>query len=539
MKGRTLVGMLVVGAVAIVCVPFAPTNLGGHTTYVTTHGTSMVPRFHAGDLAIVQPASAYRVGDIAAYHSATLHGATVLHRIVAIEAGRFTFKGDNNNFFDPDRPTADQLVGRLRVRIPHGGAIRSLLARPIVLFPLLALAIGGAGSGLLKTKKRRRNARWSRTRARAPALAPDAEPEPVPRVHLRPRRRRLGVVIPLAATLAVSGCLIAAVAIWHMPRTETTTRHEPYGQHLTVGYSSVTRAGAAYPDGLVRTGDPIFTQLVKRVDINLGYDFRAAANAHRVEGTYDVIAVIASGNGWHRSLSLARARPFSGDRLHATATLDLGTIRSLETRFTEETGLDASQAVVSIAPHVRVTGNIAGAPISADIASKLDFQLSPVEMILKSAAVGTDATQATKDGSVTITTVRAHALSLWKVDVSAELARLLSLIAAALVIGTAAAITSLDRRRITRGEVTAIIGRYGRLLIATRSLPPTDERTMIRVDSMRALARLANLHEELIIHASASGRHRFALFTDTAVYVYEATPAPARQRNGRPTLASA
>jgi signal peptidase I len=139
---RISVQLVLAGVVVAIAVWFWPANLGGRSTYVSTHGTSMIPRFHAGDLAIVQPPSAYHVGDIAAYHSATLH-TVVLHRIVAIDNGRFSFKGDNNNFTDPDHPTVDQLVGRLVVHLPHGGQIRGFLARPVVLFPLFVCIVGG------------------------------------------------------------------------------------------------------------------------------------------------------------------------------------------------------------------------------------------------------------------------------------------------------------------------------------------------------------------------------------------------------------
>ncbi len=172
MKAKTLVSLLVIAIVAMTCLPFLPTNLGGSATYVATHGTSMIPRFHAGDIAVVKPTSKYRVGDIAAYHSDTLHGAVVLHRIIAIEGGHFTFKGDNNNFIDVDHPTADRLVGKLKMRIPHGGQIRTFFITPFVLIPLITVALVGLVSGLfLKKRRQRKPARsrvvWSR-RAAAP-----------------------------------------------------------------------------------------------------------------------------------------------------------------------------------------------------------------------------------------------------------------------------------------------------------------------------------------------------------------------------------
>ena len=89
----TVAGLTVIAALAT-----------GEVKLVTTHGISMEPRFHTGDLAVVVPSTQYRVGDIVGYHSPLLH-IVVLHRIVAEHAGLFTFKGDNNSFLDP-RPIA-------------------------------------------------------------------------------------------------------------------------------------------------------------------------------------------------------------------------------------------------------------------------------------------------------------------------------------------------------------------------------------------------------------------------------------------------
>src|SRR3954453_21754335 len=100
----------------------APTQIGGQTSYVTTSGISMQPRFHTGDLAVVRPAARYRVGQIVAYRSAALH-TVVLHRIIAIKGDRYVFKGDNNNFVDPTNPSRAQLVGKLAVRVAHGGRV--------------------------------------------------------------------------------------------------------------------------------------------------------------------------------------------------------------------------------------------------------------------------------------------------------------------------------------------------------------------------------------------------------------------------------
>ena len=102
----------------------APTQIGGETSYVTTSGISMAPRFHSGDLGVVRPAADYRVGDVIAYRSDKLH-VVVLHRIIAIKGGRFVTKGDNNDFVDPDHPTRADVVGKLAFRVPTAASSSS------------------------------------------------------------------------------------------------------------------------------------------------------------------------------------------------------------------------------------------------------------------------------------------------------------------------------------------------------------------------------------------------------------------------------
>src|SRR5215217_1726350 len=111
---------------------FWPSGLGGATTYLTTHGISMEPRFHTGDLAVLSPADAYAVGDVVAYRSETLN-TVVMHRIVSVDADGFVTQGDNNDWLDEDRPTQDDILGRLFFRVPHGGQVLAAAHSPGVL----------------------------------------------------------------------------------------------------------------------------------------------------------------------------------------------------------------------------------------------------------------------------------------------------------------------------------------------------------------------------------------------------------------------
>ncbi len=95
----------------------APRQLGGRVSYMAVAGSSMEPRLHRGDLAIVRSSSGYEPGEIVAYRSPEL-GRAVLHRIVERKGDRYVLKGDNNDFIDPAEPEQGDMVGRLWLRVP-------------------------------------------------------------------------------------------------------------------------------------------------------------------------------------------------------------------------------------------------------------------------------------------------------------------------------------------------------------------------------------------------------------------------------------
>src|SRR3954447_20295003 len=135
-----------------------PTQLGGRTSYAVTFGISMVPHFHKGDLVVLRRQSTYRVGDVVAYRSHDLH-RNVLHRIIAIHGGRYTFKGDNNGFIDPERPTDVDLVGSEWFKLRGAGNWVASLHSPrnaaVVAFVLvLFLLLGGGGTVAVRRQRR-------------------------------------------------------------------------------------------------------------------------------------------------------------------------------------------------------------------------------------------------------------------------------------------------------------------------------------------------------------------------------------------------
>ena len=200
--------------------------------------------------------------------------------------------------------------------------------------------------------------------------------------------------------------------------------------------------------------------------------------------------------------------------------------------FTSETGVDASAANVSVVAKIHVAGSADGSTPASDLKPEIDFMLTPVELMPKSAASGSGAATVTKTGSVTQAVERTGRFGIGPVHVPGDAARWLSLVllvAAIAALGTAIA---RDRRRPASDEGARTVARYRHLLVTADSIPALHRNPVVRVDNMRDLSRLAKHHDELVVHADTSDLHSFALFTEPVVYVLdigaptEAAPSP-------------
>jgi|GEM_PF-5835194 signal peptidase I, archaeal type len=121
---RLLLDVLVVALIVVLMYAFWPARLGGTTSYVIVKGTSMEPKFHTGDLAIVRAQDHYRGGDIVAYRipkGNPAAGSMVIHRIIGFAHGGYLMQGDNRTTPDAWHPTAHDVVGRYRMLVPLPG----------------------------------------------------------------------------------------------------------------------------------------------------------------------------------------------------------------------------------------------------------------------------------------------------------------------------------------------------------------------------------------------------------------------------------
>lgn len=188
-RALDIAGFVALAALALV---LWPQRWGGSMTYDLTHGTSMQPSFHTGDLAVLRTSDSYDVGDVAAYRSPSLH-TTVMHRIKTKTPAGYTFQGDNNDFVDPDTVTDEQMLGRLLFRVPGVGRYLDWLLKPINL-------VLAAGALFLLLSDRTERSKQAAAPPAGHALVPAGPPPPseAPPLVVRVKALRLPHELPTA-----------------------------------------------------------------------------------------------------------------------------------------------------------------------------------------------------------------------------------------------------------------------------------------------------------------------------------------------------
>src|SRR5918999_2097887 len=149
-RALRLTGWVVVAAiVASWALLLRPQFLGGPAAYVVVSGVSMEPTLANGDLVVVHRQSRYRVGDTVVYRvpeGETGAGSLIVHRIIGGSAtSGWIVQGDNKDVPDLWRPTSDDVVGSLWVRVPGAGSLLGQAMSPLALASLstmLALLLG-------------------------------------------------------------------------------------------------------------------------------------------------------------------------------------------------------------------------------------------------------------------------------------------------------------------------------------------------------------------------------------------------------------
>jgi signal peptidase I len=489
---RILLAVVALAAVAWLL----PASAGGSASYVTTHGISMEPGFHTGDLAIVRRADEYRIGDVVAYHSEKMQ-TVIMHRIIAVEGDHYSFQGDNNNFIDVDHPTSPDFLGRLAVRIPDGGTWLQRLGSPpglaVVAFALLAT---GGGTATLAIRRRHRRKR----RKEAPMSRHITDrPAPLLAVGSLPPSLRTSTAITLV--FGILGVTLGALA-WTGPLESPSTTEVKSGTRMDFSYSADVGKSPAYDGTTATSPDPVFRKLTDTVDVHFAYQGEP--------GSVTVAAELSTPGGWHSTLQFADASTFEGNQYEGTVRLDLKSLDAKAQAASAATGLAATPVTITLTPRVTTTSG-------ADFQPELKLNLTPLQLTL---------TGGGKDLTVTDTSTVQHSVVVRRTlgingwNITAATARIISAVLLLAALATAIIVVVFARKTAPRDEGTAIRRRYAALLIRVHPTPAPQGRPIIDVTTFATLAKLAERYGLLVLHWTRSNVETFIVQDENITYRY-------------------
>lgn len=467
-----------------------PSALGGPATYVSTYGISMQPSFKAGDLAILKPAATYTVGDVAGYEADTLNKTLVMHRIVETEGDRFVFQGDNNSWLDPDKPTEDQIVGKLWFQIPGGGIWLTRLTSPPVIAAmafLILLTLSGAEAYARRGRRRRRSMAGSNPGGDFGAwwsIPPKLQP-----------------VMTTALVLAGLGVVLAALAFTR-PVTTTTTKDSEATQEVEFSYSATVPPTPAYETTQVVSPDPVFRKVTNTVTV--AYDYTGPEPG----GTARFDARLSTSGGWVWTLPLTSETAFDADTHRATATLNLNEIEARAKAGSEAAGLSSGGDVtITLAPTITTDSGEwqPTAPLSLTTTSLTVSDAEALKVtnpVTSQQTVTTPATMKLLVLTVPVSTARAAAVGL--------------MLLGGLGI---AAVLLLAARSGPPPERDVIARRYKQQLVPVADLP-TSATTMIDVPDIDSLAKIAKRYALMILHVRTGASDIYFVQDESTTYRY-------------------
>jgi signal peptidase I len=475
---------------------FWPLTLGGGTTYVGTHGISMEPRFHTGDLAILRAQSHYAVNDVVAYQSESLN-TVVMHRIVDMDGDRFVIQGDNNTWLDEDHPSKDQVLGKLFLRVPQGGKVLGTLQSPVGI-AVLGLAVAAVGA--FARRPRGRHGRRSRRRPARPARTFS------PSVRGYARQVALGSGA-LALVAGIGGGVLLA-----MPSSHVASRALQVTQQGQFSYAGTAEAGTTYPDGHVDTGDTVWTKLAKDLTVSF-VNTVSGPELGSLQGAMRLDVAIASADGWSAYLNSSPVVALANGTATAVAPVDTRRATALLAKHYEEIGTSGAGATLTVTPVVVTTGTAGGKKFEAGSPAPLAFTLDATSLRLagKAGAALTPSTQT----DMAVDEVVPRTFTVLSLTIPIGLARWVAALAFLLALVVLAGAAWIGRT--ARGDAAdEFVVKHADRILPVAAFDPGP--TVIDVSDADALHRVAERFDTLVLHHAGEDADVFAVRDVDATY---------------------
>jgi signal peptidase I len=491
---------------------FWPLAMGGSTTYLATHGNSMEPGFHAGDLAILRTADRYAVGDVVAYRSPSLN-TVVMHRVVAADLTGFVTQGDNNDWLDQDKPAKDEILGRLFLRVPRGGIALDAFQSPGTLVFLVCGLLLVAGNARRPPVRRHLRAAGRRVARRTAAMP------------IRSYARQAALGAGAVGLVALTGLAVLLV----LPSTQTDTRTLAVTQQGRFSYTGAAERGATYPSGVVQTGDTIWTRLARQVTVSFEHT-AMGQELTELKGTLRLDVSVTATDGWTAVVTQGPVATLEGGAGTATVVVEPTAAAALLSQHYAEIGGSGGGSTLSVTPVVELTGLAEGRSFTAGSPAGLPFALDAASLS-PAASTETDLAPIAKT-DLAIDEVVPRTIPVLDFQVPIDAARLVAagiFAVALLVLGVAGWIG-----RTRHGDAAdQFLVRHADRILPVAAFDPGP--TVFDMADAESLHRVAERFDTVVLHHAGDHEDVFLVRDADATYRFVVPGAEGRRR-GRPPV---
>jgi hypothetical protein len=294
-----------------------------------------------------------------------------------------------------------------------------------------------------------------------------------------------------------------------------------------------------YPDGVVRTGEPIFLNLVSAINVTAHFSFATTARHTPLTGRMAETVSLVYGTGWSTLLEQVAAVPLRSSQGTATVPVNLARMAQALAAANKTTGVEAAMPTLVVTPVVTFRGRVSGQPVSGSYAPSLSFNVNNLELSLAGqAGPGSPTTsspvQQSQAGSAQRHVLQAATMTIMGRSAPVSTVRDIGEAGVAASLAIALAGVAWARRRSRQEESAQIQARYGPDLIGVRTSPADANRSVVDVVGISALAKVAKAYGSLMLDHDGDGAHSYYVDAGTMVYRYRPGLGVAHQLQYQP-----
>jgi hypothetical protein len=411
-----------------------------------------------------------------------------------------TTKGDNNSWLDPDHPQPADILGELWVHIPGGGRVLTVFANPYTVAAIvLALLIAGSLAAGRRSRRNRTGSAAHGTTTRGTTMGPRLLPTEL-----------------LAREWAIATALIAiGLAFFAFGRPTTTSVSDKINVPHTaeLSYTALVKKPGIYADNRLRTGDPVFLSVAPVLDTHLVYQL--GSGPADLTGTISSHAELTASNGWHWSIPLGTDQAINGNHVERTVQLDLPALLRIGHTAEKAAGTNFGGYTVQVVHDIHLKGKVNGQPIVTTDSPKLTLAFDSVQAMLQGdkPPKSGEAIKTTDQSNLAVAASAPATVALLRWHVPISLLRILAII---LGIAAAALAAIAIARRRDPGSQHSVFGH--RLVSASNA--ELGGRPIVDVYDAKTLAKLAKLHEAVVVNVARPDGELFLLTIDNTTYRY-------------------